>query len=61
MQIFRDTVKVKSSVKTVDLKAVKKDQTEIDVSVRISPFITGRTAFICGIHTGYHGTQTAGR
>ena len=34
--------------KTVDLKAVKKDLTEIDVSVRISPLITEQQLFFVG-------------
>ena len=48
MQIFRDTGQSKILGKTVDLKAVKKDQTEIDVSVRISPFITGQQLLFVG-------------
>ena len=48
MQIFRDTGQSKILGKTVDLKAVKKDHTEIDVSVRISPFITGQQLLFVG-------------
>ena len=48
MQIFRDTGQSKILGKTVDLKAVKKDQTEIDVSVRISPFITAQQLLFVG-------------
>ena len=48
MQIFRDTGQSKILSKTVDLKAVKKDQTEIDVSVRISPFITAQQLLFVG-------------
>ncbi len=48
MQIFRDTGQSKILGKTVDLKAVKKDETEIDVSVRISPFITGQQLLFVG-------------
>jgi len=48
MQIFRDSGQSKILGKTVDLKAVKKDKTEIDVSVRISPFITGQQLLFVG-------------
>ncbi len=48
MQIFRETGQSKLLGKTVDLKAVKKDRTEIDVSVRISPFITGQQLLFVG-------------
>ena len=48
MQIFRDTGQSKILGKTVDLKAVKKDHTEIDVSVRISPFITAQQLLFVG-------------
>jgi PAS domain S-box-containing protein len=48
MQIFRVTGQSKILSKTVDLKAVKKDQTEIDVSVRISPFITAQQLLFVG-------------
>ena len=48
MQIFRETGQSKILGKTVDLKAVKKDQSEIDVSVRISPFIAGQQLLFVG-------------
>ena len=48
MQLFRDTGESKILGRTVDLKAVKKDLTEIDVSVRISPMIIDQQLLFIG-------------
>lgn len=48
MQLFRDTGQSKILGKSVDLKAVRKDLTEIDVSVRISPLPTDQQLFFIG-------------
>ena len=48
MQVFRNTGQSKTLGKTIDLKAVKKDLTEIDVSVRISPLITAKNILFIG-------------
>ncbi|HZI54594.1 MAG TPA: PAS domain S-box protein, partial [Chitinophagaceae bacterium] len=48
MQFFRDTGQSKILGKSVDLKAVKKDLMEIDVSVRISPMIMEQQLLFIG-------------
>jgi PAS domain S-box-containing protein len=48
MELFRETGESKVLGKTVDLKAVRKDGTEIDVSVRISPLVMDKEVLFIG-------------